>query len=562
MTDGLLSSLACESAAFKGFTICLTDFTGEERVSCLPDYSCEGYVEGKLVHHDRFLFQPVCVLIKVGSTKRYFHGVITNFAVGGKTANHKMKVSFSFSHDVWRLQTVFESWRFEKKSVVDIFLAIFKKYNIRDVDASHLVKDYPTLDHVVQHQETGFDFLQRLLSEHAIDYYFKTSKNKQVMILVERLDEYLSQKQLSYQRSSVGNGFSEWTEHEIIGKNSVQCLGYDYHHATKKLARHDVATIATPAIGKQALDSRYFVGSSHLPRQQPMKQKKWVDGRSTFCSLAPGFNFTLIQHPRNSQNQDYRLARVKHIAKDYSSLPRRQENETVQSYINEFMCHPKTLSTNFASARVQQRRLGSQSAKVEGLADNTLNSTNLAEIKTLNYWQQTANRQATHYPVRVMQPVAGKQWGLQFFPRVGDEVLIRYLYGDPSTPIVLGCLANSRHLPYLPLPNGKDSHYIVTRTAGSNALEKSHQLMFDDSKKSSRLKFSSSRDMNITVEHNITVTVNNATRYSVGNDLTINAKQYSLRADGCVRLNSSGGKIIIAPNKITISGSSIVLCGE
>ena len=68
--------------------------------------------------------------------------------------------------------------------------------------------------------------------------------------------------------------------------------------------------------------------------------------------------------------------------------------------------------------------------------------------------------------------------------------------------------------------------------------------------------------MTITVEHNMMVTVKNIARYLVGNDLAISSTQYSLRADGCVRLSSSGGKIIIAPTKVTISGCSIVLCGE
>ena len=565
--------LQLSSPAFVGESYILTDLTGHEQLSRSYKFELEAFAAVDNLSIDSFLGQIANITINAGTSgTRYFNGLISKAEIGHKIANDLIAYKFTVVPWFWFLRYSKNHHRYENKTVIEIVTTLFHRLGFTDFDTNKLTKAYQPQKYTVQYNETDYDFVQRILAEQGIQYYFTHTKNSHTMVLVDSFNDFVQPTTAQYSSSdNQGLHIHNWQHTTKLVPQKTTVSDYDYEKPTAQLTHSQTTQQTQSILGQTNFEQFVFPGKfsdsaigSKKSKQllsSHVAEKDMSHSSGNYLDFAAGFNFTLQDYPDSAENQQYLLLSVTHSAYDHSYLPKRHdEDELRQHYSNKFTC---LAAEEMAIPHVTTQPatiVGGQSTKVEGPVLGHLNSDYLGRVKTTHFWQHGNDIEPTTHWSRVLQPIAGKGWGMQFLPRAGDEVMVRYLYGDPNQPIVVGSLHNAARLSYYQLPNEQTKTGIVSRTTGAQSTAQSHQLTFDDMKNKELVSLVSSKDMQMSVKKDRSVHIQHTLTKQVKGNSTLTANQsYKLNAKKHVNLKTKGGTIKMTPSLIDISGLKILL---
>jgi type VI secretion system secreted protein VgrG len=298
-----------------------------------------------------------------------------------------------------------------------------------------------------------------------------------------------------------------------------------------------------------------------------------VKGAGTYSSFCPAGTFTVSSHDNSAEvGQSCVLTAVRHQAHEVGYLQCDQGRESF--YQNRFTCIPA--SSTFRPARLTPQPVvrGPETALVVGPSGEEIYVNQYGCIKIQMFWDRVGQKnENSSCWVRLAQGWSGSGWGMQFLPRIGQEVVVEFLDGDPDSPIVTGCVHNAQNLPPFTLNTNMTQSGIKTRSTKGGNASTFNQLLFEDKNGSEAIIIQAQKDLNCTVNNNdtlvvsgdqsVTITNNRTTVLNKGNDsTTIQAGTSSLTAAKQITFSVGGNSITIDSSGITIKGMNITLQGQ
>jgi type VI secretion system secreted protein VgrG len=508
-----------------------TAFSGHEAVSTLSCFSLRFLSERPdQVQPEKIPGLPVSIALeRSDGSLRYFHGHVSRFS-RGESGVRFTEYQAQVVPWLWFLTLTADCRIYQDLTVPDILKQVFKDNGFFDF-RSALTGEHIARDYCVQYRETDFHFVSRLMEEEGIWYYFEHTKDKHTLVFTDTLWSHPPCPGQSnvYFRPEGGAGTHEDTVNTWQVTRAVRSDRWtvrDYHfqmpEKTLECSRHSANGNGNGKPRWEVFDYpgdyalRFNKDGQRLEKVMPEGEKVArlrleeeetphveVDGASTCRCFCPGFTFELRDPPPDVPKGPYLLTSVHHSATNGSVLESGGDREG--SYSNTFSCLAP--GATFRPDRGTEKPVvpGPQTAVVVGEKDKEVDVDKHGRVKVQFHWDRYGKKnENSSCWLRVAQVWAGKRWGASFWPRIGQEVIVSFLEGDPDQPIIIGSVYNDiQKPPYL--DDGSDPKHAndpnvsgvkTCSTQGGNGF---NEIRFDDSKGKEQLFLRAESAMDVRV---------------------------------------------------------------
>ena len=479
---------------------------GEEGLSRPFQFSVEMLSEQANLDFSQIVGQGATVKVtSEQSNIRYFHGIVTRIAHAGTGSRFTSYVA-ELRPWFWMLGMTTDHKIFQAQSVIDIVKAVFDGLGYSDYrDAT--TGTYTAREFCVQYGETALDFVSRLLAEEGIHYFFEHADGKHTLVLADDADAHkaitgptaIRYKAVTASTSDYDDVVTSCAFEQQVAPHGFALDDYDFTKPSTDVYSSADGT-ATGTLKIYEYPGGYLTKDAGdalttLRIQAHETDVTLLSGTSTVRTFTPGFTFSLTDHDKSAANVSYLLRSVSHSA-------------TVEGYSNRFEAMPATVPFRPRAITAKPRIYGTQTAIVVGKSGEEIWTDQYGRVTVQFHWDRLGkNDEKSSCWVRVAQAWAGKSWGTLFTPRVGSEVVVSFLDGDPDRPIVIGTVYNATQaMPYT-LP--ADQTKSTIKTNSSKGGGGSNELRFEDKAGSEELFIHAQKDMNTTVEHDRTETIKN-----------------------------------------------------
>ncbi|MHC4399530.1 MAG: type VI secretion system Vgr family protein [Planctomycetota bacterium] len=507
----------------------LTGFSGQEEISRLFHYELDMISDDPAIDPAAVVGKNVTFSIELADgSPRCFNGFVSRFFAGdedGGRRNYRAEVV----PWLWFLTLTSDCRIFQEKKVPEIIEQVFGDLGFSDFDLSEVKGDHPKRDYCVQYRETLFDFVSRLMEEEGIFYYFKHEDAKHTLMLADQKGAYFDcgEEEAHYPRERgprpIIDHLTGW-EHGYefrTGKWSQTDYNFEKHPARNEGTPANLLMTSEPStVEWDDVDKFEFydypgkypekdqgAAYTRLRIEEEEVEHDVVNAASTCRTFTPGGKFKIQSH-RSSTEEGKRfvVTSIQHTA----SEPQAYETggSVDESYSNTFTCIPESVTFRPARTTAKPVVQGLQPAVVTGPAGEEIWPDKYARVKLQFFWDREGQRdENTSCWVRVSQDYAGKGWGSMCIPRIGQEVLVAFLEGDPDRPVVTGRVYNDDQMPPFGLPGSKAVSGLKSNsTPGGGGY---NEISADDTKGKEKVTIHGQYDMNTTVEHDQTTTVHN-----------------------------------------------------
>lgn len=424
---------------------------------------------------------------------------------------------------LWFLGQNRNSRIFQEKSILAVIEETFSRYKKIAEYVLEINGDYPVREYCVQFGETDLNFINRLLEEEGIWYYFRHQQDKHTMVITDRqmfTDMPNGYDQLTYQpNGSLGYTFEEGIQ-EIqrshkVRPNEVILRDYDYLRPSYDLqVDQEISDAGLANVQLEWYD--YATGYHNTERgeklallrlQMMQSERQMLSGKSNAIGLVPGYAFTLHGHPGAVRNRRFKV-----LAVHYSFIQGEADSGNDKPASGEVSCIFTALNDDVPN-RPQMRTprpevSGLQSATVVGAPGSEVYTDQHARIRVHFHWDRyKSTEEDSSCWVRVVQAWAGKGWGVIAMPRVGQEVLITYVDGDLDRPMVTGIVYNGENPPPYDLPRQIGHTGIKSRSLKHGLPQHNNEITLVDDRGLEQVIIHAERDMNQSVEHDLSILV-------------------------------------------------------
>lgn len=506
---------------FGADAVLLARFHAEERLSSLFRFDLEMVSAERELDFKKILGQGVTVKIKLAAGKlRFFHGIVTRFVQAGRTG--KLTSYRAEVHPrLWLLGKTRESRIFQKKAVPEIIKGIFSEHGVTPVE-DKLKGTYAKREYCVQYQESDLDFVSRLMEDEGIHYFFKHEDGKHTLVLGDDSTAHPPCPNLAKARYR-GDVAASLADEDVVSSLEIeeQVVAGSYAQGDYNFEMPSTSLLAK-VDGKDASLKIFEYPGNHTAKGEGEERAKLrleaeealahrIVGTSYCRGMTAGHTFALTEHERGDVNTDYVVAHVAHAA-------------TGQEYTNTFEAALK--KTPLRPARVTARPIihGAQTAVVTGKSGEEIWTDKYGRIKVQFHWDRLGKKdEQSSCWVRVSQGWAGKGWGAFFLPRIGQEVIVSFLGGDPDRPLVTGSVYNAEQTVPYALPGAQTQSTVKSRSSKGGSA--GNELRFEDKKDSEEVWLHAEKDQSFTVKNDFTTKVDHDVLTTVKNDRTISIEE-------------------------------------
>jgi type VI secretion system secreted protein VgrG len=510
----------------------VTAFSGREEMSKLFQFTLEMISEQPDIKHHDIVGKNVTVSIeRSDGSLRYFNGFVSRFSAGDEEQGRR-----NFRAEIvpwlWFLTRTADCRIFQKLKVPDIVKQIFDEAGFSDYKFN-LKQDHSEWEYCVQYRESDFQFVSRLMEQEGIFYYFKHENGKHTMVISDHKSGYYDgdEKQVDFP-ATVG---------EKAIKDHITSWQHEYEYATGKWAQSDYnfetpSTSLLTQIGsviKISDNDKYEIfdypgdyankaegeGGARIRMEELEAATDVVQG-SSFCkTFSPGGKFAVgIHHSPGEEGKKYVLTAVAHEARELLAYETGSTGGEGISYRNTFRCIPEAVV--FRPPRQTPKPVihGLQTAIVVGPASEEIFVDKYGRVKVHFHWDRLGKHDENDSCwIRVSQTNAEKGFGAMHIPRVGAEVVVSFIEGDPDQPLIVGRVYHAENMPPYGLPDSKTVSGIKSKTYKGGGY---NELIMDDSKDKELLRIHAQKDMSTKVLHNQDTTVLNDRTVTVMGKLT------------------------------------------
>ena len=484
-------------------TLLLTGFTGHEAISKLFQFHLHALSEKTDIDFTQIVGQSVTIHVaQFNDTQRHFNGIVSHFACTGKDGD-MTRYELQVVPKLWTLTRYADCRIFHNKDVTEIVKAVLDERGI--AYQASLTGTYKKLEYCVQYRETDFNFVSRLMEQFGIFYFFQHEDSSHNMMLGDSSsvhqdcpDQASAEFNLTMGGLDAGDVVNQWSIGQELRSGKHSLTDYNFTTSTTDLGASET-TIYTVG-GNDAMEVFDFPGlhptqadgtaMAKLRMQEDEAVHKIAHGASVCRAFTTGYKFNLKEHPLDAMNAAYLLTEIQHVA-SVSGTYREQGSTGEDTYSNHFACIPADVV--FRPERVTPKPFvqGPHTAVVVGKsadqdsADDQSAGGDGEEI-WVDKWGRVLvlfpwdRKKATSCWVRVSQDWAGQGWGMINIPRVGQEVIVSFLEGDPDRPIITGRVYNDVQVVPYALPEHGTITTFRTSTSKGGGTDHYNELRFED----------------------------------------------------------------------------------
>ena len=511
----------------------LRNFTATEELGRLFQIDAELLSENLQISFPQIVGQNVTIRLEtIQAAPRFFNGHVRSFrqtgAVGRLARYHAEIVP-----KLWFLTRSADCRIFQNKKVPDIVKEVLQERGITDIEDT-LTASYPQWEYCVQYRETDFNFISRLMEQEGIHYYFKHAQGTHTLVLADGDSSHPTfpgYADMSFHQEGAGvvnlQGVKEWAMTQEVQAGSYVLNDYDFEKPKTSLK-------APANIDRQNVEANHelydypgeydkFDDGKRYARmriEEVQSDFEIAEGSGDVRGVAAGFKFKMNSLTRSDQIDDYLVV---------SSVTRAESEGFLSgggaSDSGAFSCSFTAVraKTPFHPARLTPKPIiqGAQTAVVTGPKGEEIYTDKYGRVKVQFHWDRKGKKdENTTCFIRVAEPWAGKNWAIIFTPRIGQEVVVNFLEGDPHQPLIIGSVYNGDQMPPYTLPANKTQSGVKTRSSLNGTPANFNEIRFEDKKGQEQLYIHAEKNEDIVVENNKTENVGNNEDIKIGNDRT------------------------------------------
>ena len=514
------------STSLEEQNLTLSHFQGREKISSLFEFELDLFSDSNSINFDELIAKKGTIKINLGlENTQLISGIFGRFEqISTPPKNYSAVTRYKawLYPKLWLLQFSSNCKIFQNKSAMDIIKEILTEHTILFSDKTQTCGK-SQIEFCVQYNESDFAFISRLMEEAGIFYFFSQGEEGETLVLADSPDAHESCPHVSEVKIMYGDVTQPFlmsmvecrlVQRVIPGSNKLVDYSYQTPSTALNASQEGSANAHGGKIyqypgGFQQQSAGETLAKMRLESIEMLREV--VEGTSTIPFFMTGYTFDLSNHPRTSLNEKYTLYEIRHEGRLVEKLDDEgMVTGRTLSYQNNFVGVPSSIPIRAPLVTPKPRIFGTQTAKVTGKKEEEIFTEDLGRIKVKFHWDQSeAKDDTTSCWIRVSYPWAGQQWGFLSTPRVGQEVVVAFIDGDPDLPIVVGSVYNGENKPpYLPEKTAQSG----IKSNSSKGGKGSNEFRFDDTKGSEEVYFHAQKDYNKVVENNESVKIVSGSR--------------------------------------------------
>ena len=545
--------------------------SAREEMSRLFEYQLDLLSEKEDVNLDDILGKNVTVTFALPDDQtRYYNGYVTRFAQGGMYGRYHRYIA-TVRPWLWFLTRTADCRIFQEMKVPDIIKAVFSDHPSADFKLE-LTGTYHKWTYCVQYRETDFNFVSRLMEQEGIGYYFRHTDGHDTLVLTDSTSKHTpvsGYEKLSFVAPSAQ--VKPDLEHVHAWDFGREIQPGVFVHDDYDLERPSVELKTTKTLPRSYRPSDYevydypgfYIQRSDGEQYASARIDEWgsqfesAQAATNARGLTVGSLLTLEDHPRDDQNREYLIVSASYNLsfENYESLP--EGGGT--SYQCAFVAMPT--AQQFRPKRLTPKPFvqGPQTAVVVGPGGEEIYTDKYGRVKVQFHWDRRGKKdENSSCWIRVSHPWAGKGWGAIATPRLGQEVIVDFLEGDPDQPIITGRVYNAEQMPPYDLPANKTQSGIKSRSSKGGGGANFNEIRFEDKKGSEQLFIHAEKNQDIEVESDETHWVGHDRKKTIDNDETTEVKNNrteKVGVDEKITIGANRTEKVGADETITISAN-------
>ena len=597
----------------------LHSMTIEEHMSAPFTYTIDAVSSQFEIDPNKLLGQSVTVTNKIHERERHFNGLVSKFVSLGRLGNYA-HYRITLRPWFWFLSKTVDCRIFQRLTVNKIFDKVAKEtHGFADFRDS-TTASYPEREYCVQYRESAFAFLSRMLEEEGIAYYFEQDKDEHVMVLVDSKSGYEvvdSGPDLGDEIPFRQEGEAQVDQEHISlwhVEHNVQTGSYvlddfdfmkpsvDLEAVSQVSRKHDQSEFEVfdypgrytraESDGKRSDDGDRF---AKIRIEELQSAHKMIKGKSDHRGLTVGHTFNLTEYPLEEENDEYVVLGMDvKVQTDEVEVVRKGSKS---EYEVEFIAYPSKDPYRPPTRTPKPVVKGPQTAIVVGKSGQEIDTDKYGRVKVQFHWDREGESdENSSCWVRVSQTWAGKTWGGIQIPRIGQEVVVDFLEGDPDKPLITGRVYNDEQMPPYELPDNKTQSGVKSRSTMDGTTETFNELRFEDKADEEEIYFHAEKNFTRVVENDdvlkigfekadpgdqtteinndqsITIGQNRSAEIQGGDDsivvnsgnhsIKVSAGESTIEAAQKITLKVGGSTVTIEPASITIKAPQIKIEGS
>ena len=495
----------------------LQSFRGQESVSRLFHFDLYMHSENRSIQMDSIVGKKATVVVVLPDKKeRYINGIISSFSQAGSTPLEMGTNPKIFAHyhatlvpHLWMLTRTADCRIFQDMTVPDIIAKIFDEHKLKF--SNRLIGKFDEREYCVQYRESDFNFVSRLMEEEGIFYFFEHEADKHTLVLANDPSKFNPtpfHKDVSY-KSLIGEAqheevVTEWSVAQEVRPGRYAINDFNFKDPTFDLTadvkgkdERKLEVYDYPGEYVKKDEGERLVGIRMHEQESP---REIVTGSTTCRGLIAGYRFKLKDHYRKDFNKEY-VVTSNYISSDQGTNYRTTGVDAAEffQYSNQIQAVP--FPAPFRPARITPVPVmqGPQTAIVVGPPGEEIYVDQYGRVKVQFHWDREGkyNEKSSCW-MRVSQNWAGKRWGAIFTPRVGQEVIVDFLEGNPDQPIITGRVYNGNAMPPYELPAEKTKSTIKSDSSkGGGGF---NEIRFEDKKGDEQVFIHAEKDFDLRVK--------------------------------------------------------------
>ena len=503
---------------------------GREELGRLFSHELELVSSNPALPLDALLGKPMSLALELpGGSRRYFHGIVARCSQGagaGQFASYQV----TLRPWLWLLTRTSDCRIFQNQKVPDIIKQVFRDLGFSDFEDA-LSRSYREWEYCVQYRETSFDFVSRLMEQEGIYYWFRHEQSRHILVLSDAYGAHQSPPNYASvpyypptleQRER--DHFYDWHVAREVQSGSLSLNDYDFQRPGARLevrsniarshAAADYPLYDYPGEYVQSQDGEQYARNRIEAIQA---QHERVRLRGVVRGIGAGHLFRLSGYPRDDQNREYLV-----VGAEYRVVQELYETggggvgaqfESELDCIDAGQAYRPLPTTPLPIVR------GPQTAVVVGPKGEEIWTDQYGRVKVHFHWDRhdQSNENSSCW-MRVSQAWAGKNWGSIQIPRIGQEVIVSFLEGDPDRPIITGRVYNAEQTVPYELPANATQSGTKSRSSKGGTPANFNEIRMEDKKGAEQLYIHAERNQDNLVENDASLSVGHDRNKSIGHD--------------------------------------------
>jgi len=555
----------------------LKDMGGGEELGRLFNYELQLHSLDNAIDLNQLLGKPMCVSLQLdGGGERHFHGIVARCSQNvdqGQFASYQV----TLRPWLWLLTRTSDCRIFQNLTIPQIIKQVFRDLGFSDFEDA-LSHPYREWEYCVQYRETSFDFVSRLMEQEGIYYFFRHEQGRHVLVMADAYGAhtrapgyasvpYFPKNEQQRERDHI----HDWHLAQEVQPGSLELNDYDFQRPSARIdvrsamprphTAGDYPLYDYPGTYVQSSDGEHYA-RTRIEALQTLHEQIELSGNAR--GLGSGHLFSLTGFSRKDQNREYLIVGARY----YLSQESGESGVGAPSAQFESSLTCIDAQQSFRPMAITHRPIvkGPQTALVVGPKGEEIWTDQFGRVKVHFYWDRhdQSNENSSCW-IRVSQAWAGKNWGSVQIPRIGQEVIVSFLEGDPDRPIITGRVYNAEQTVPYALPANATQSGTKSRSSKGGTPANFNEIRMEDKKGAEQLYIHAERNQDIAVEVDESHWVGRDRRKNIDRNETVRIGEDRLRAVQCNDALLVGGtkSDSISTQYLVEAGSQIrLVCGK